>query len=125
MPTVAARTKLRGVTSSANEEIRRLEETEVLAHLLDAHVARRIRRSIAIGVVRWTITAIVYWWFWDLEWLRWTLVVTVPSALYFAVSMWRLRRTSDARTLAISRQNDVLLERTGADRRAPPAPRDI
>lgn len=115
---------LRTVTTSADDEIRRLEETEVLAHLLDAHVGHRIRRSVAIGVVRWTITALAYWWFWDVEWVRWTLFVTVPSALFFAVSMWRLRRLSDERALAISRQNDVLLERTGTDRTVPPGQRD-
>lgn len=97
--------------SDADREIDELEEFEALAHLVDAQVQRSVRRGLAIGVVRWSIAAALYWWFWSVEWVRWTLVVSIPAVLFFTISMWRIRRLSREQAREIARRNDRLLER--------------
>jgi|GEM_PF-4188144 len=99
------------MSTDADREIERLQQSEVLAHLVDAQVQRAVRRGFAIGAVRWSVAAALYWWFWSVEWVRWTLLVSIPAALFFTVSMWRIRQLSRDEARSIARRNDRLLER--------------
>jgi len=86
----------------------KLEEVEVALGELDRDVVglAPTRAKIAKNVIRWTLTALLYWWFWDVRWLRWTLLLVVPLVLVNLLGLTLLprllRRRRDRAARAVS-----------------------
>ena len=57
--------------------------TEVASAAMDvAAMRQQTKRSLVLWIVRWAITAALYVWLWEHEWVRWTLVLTIPMGLF-------------------------------------------
>ena len=57
------------------------KEFDAVAPMAEA-VRLRGRRSFVLWFVRWAITVALYVIFWKHEWVRWTLLLTVPLGLF-------------------------------------------
>lgn len=86
------------------------EEVRAATPMVEA-VHARARRSLVLWCGRWAITACIYWWFWRYEWVRWTLILTVPFGLFSLYMIhkmgWRLPKKHD-RAVELAKEVDAL-----------------
>ena len=49
----------------------------------DLHDLRSLqKRKLLTSTISWLLTVGLYWLIWDVAWVRWTLILIVPLALY-------------------------------------------
>ena len=100
------------MASDANREIAELLERERRLEGPAGHGGLLVRRAWWIAGARWSAAALLFWWFWEVEWVRWSALAAVPALAWFTLSMRQLRGRVRARHEAVVRTNDRLLERS-------------
>ena len=69
------------------------------------------RKKLVIWAVRNTITAILYIIFWKYEWVRWTLFLGIPLAVFSLLTItlfpWFLQRKMDSTRKSIQKLDDT------------------
>ena len=65
-------------------------QRELQALLPEAEALRtRARRSLVLWIIRWAITTALYVYFWNHQWVRWTLLITAPLGLFSLYVIWK------------------------------------
>ena len=72
------------------------------------------RKKLVIWAIRNTITAILYIIFWKYEWVRWTLFLGIPLALFSLLTItlfpWLLQKKMNRARKSIQKLEDTLGE---------------